>query len=76
MSKKLDQLKDHYIVCGYGRMGREVCESLINNEVPFMVIEKEAEKMNSINGIKVLPGIQDELKEIAGKLGMDFELRK
>ena len=39
-------------------------------------IEKEAEKMNSINGIKVLPGIQDELKEIAGKLGMDFELRK
>ncbi len=48
MSKKLDQLKDHYIVCGYGRMGREVCESLINNEVPFMVIEKEAEKIERL----------------------------
>ena len=48
MSKKLDQLKDHYIVCGYGRMGREVCESLINNEVPFVVIEKEAEKIERL----------------------------
>jgi len=45
MSKKLDKLRDHYIVCGYGRMGREVCESLYKNKVPFMVIEKETSKI-------------------------------
>jgi voltage-gated potassium channel len=28
MSKKLEELKDHYIVCGYGRMGRYICEEL------------------------------------------------
>lgn len=54
MSKKLDQLKDHYIVCGYGRMGREVCESLINNEVPFLVIEKEAEKIERLIEMNIL----------------------
>jgi len=48
MSKQLNQLKDHYIVCGYGRMGREVCESLSKNNVPFMVIEKETDKIEAL----------------------------
>lgn len=48
MSKQLDQLKNHYIVCGFGRMGHEVCESLSKNNVPFLVIEKEQDKIEEL----------------------------
>ena len=48
MSRQLGQLKEHYIVCGYGRMGREVCESLSENDVPFLVIENEASKIEEL----------------------------
>lgn len=48
MSRKLEQLKNHYIVCGYGRMGKEVCESLIDNEAPFVVIENSADKIEKL----------------------------
>lgn len=40
MSKKVEDLKNHYIVCGYGRMGRFICEELAEAKVDFVVIEK------------------------------------
>ncbi len=39
MSKQLGKLKNHYIVCGYGRMGREVCETLVDNNESFVLID-------------------------------------
>jgi voltage-gated potassium channel len=45
MSKKLDVIGNHYIVCGYGRMGKQVCESLADNEVPFVVIENDEKEI-------------------------------
>jgi voltage-gated potassium channel len=39
MNKQLDNLKDHYIVCGFGRMGSHICEKLSEANVPFVVIE-------------------------------------
>lgn len=33
-------LKDHIIVCGYGRMGRMVAQEFTRHEVPFVMIEK------------------------------------
>ena len=40
MQKQIDHLKDHIIVCGYGRMGRVICEELYKQAVPFVIIEK------------------------------------
>jgi voltage-gated potassium channel len=42
MEKQLKKLKDHYIVCGFGRVGQTVCTELKNNKVPFVVIEQAA----------------------------------
>jgi len=39
MEKNIKKLKDHYIVCGYGRVGGSVCKELKRNEIPFSVIE-------------------------------------
>jgi voltage-gated potassium channel len=40
MDKKIASCKNHYIVCGYGRVGRVVCEELHKMKSPFVVIER------------------------------------
>ena len=42
MEKKIKGLVDHYIVCGYGRMGKIICKELKAEGVKFVVIEKGA----------------------------------
>jgi voltage-gated potassium channel len=42
MEKALAQMKDHIVVCGFGRMGRLVCQELSRLELPFVVIERNA----------------------------------
>jgi voltage-gated potassium channel len=41
MEQSLTQLKDHLIVCGFGRMGRLVCKEFAAERLPFVVIERE-----------------------------------
>jgi len=41
VAKQLEQLKNHYIVCGYGQMGQIVARELIKNDVPVVVIEND-----------------------------------
>lgn len=41
LKKTLESLKDHYIVCGYGRMGKVICSEFKAKRVPFVVVEKE-----------------------------------
>jgi voltage-gated potassium channel len=48
MSKKVEQLSNHYIVCGYGRMGRFICEELSEAKVDFVVIENVNEKIDRL----------------------------
>lgn len=36
------KLEGHYIVCGYGRMGRQIAEDLIARGEPFVVVDKAA----------------------------------
>jgi voltage-gated potassium channel len=40
MEQMLKKMKDHYIICGYGRIGRDVTLSLIKNGIPIVVIDK------------------------------------
>jgi voltage-gated potassium channel len=70
MSKELETISDHYIVCGYGRMGRHICEGLKYNKVPFVVIETEQKKIEAIieNGYLYINGdaTNDEILTKAG----------
>ena len=43
MEKKLQTLRDHIIVCGYGRMGRLVAHEFSREGSPFVVIERNAD---------------------------------
>jgi len=39
LGKKLKSISDHYIICGYGRIGRIIAHELKVNKVPLMVID-------------------------------------
>jgi voltage-gated potassium channel len=43
MERSLAQLRDHLIVCGYGRMGRLVCQEFSRQRMPFVVIDRNAD---------------------------------
>jgi len=43
LEKKIGNLKNHYIVCGYGRIGSYVCKELAAKPVPFVIVEKNPE---------------------------------
>ena len=43
MLREIDKLKNHYIICGHGRMGQILCEELRREGVPFVVIEGDHE---------------------------------
>jgi voltage-gated potassium channel len=41
MESQLAQLNDHLVVCGFGRMGRLVCEEFSAAGLPFVVIDRD-----------------------------------
>jgi voltage-gated potassium channel len=43
MERSLAGLRDHLIVCGFGRMGRLVCKEFSVQRLSFVVIEQQAE---------------------------------
>jgi voltage-gated potassium channel len=47
-SRMLDELKDHYIVCGYGRIGSTVVDELRRQGADFVVIERDAERVQAV----------------------------
>lgn len=43
MKNSITNLENHYIVCGFGRVGRSVAEELFTQGKPFVVIERNPE---------------------------------
>jgi voltage-gated potassium channel len=41
----IDKLRDHYIVCGFGRVGRGAAEELRRAGVPFLVMDSNPERV-------------------------------
>lgn len=45
MQKRIDSMKDHYIICGFGRMGQQIAKDFRREGVPFVVIEQNPEQL-------------------------------
>uniref|UniRef100_Q023V1 TrkA-N domain protein n=1 Tax=Solibacter usitatus (strain Ellin6076) TaxID=234267 RepID=Q023V1_SOLUE len=43
--RMIDKLKDHYIICGYGRVGRGAANELLHAGVPFVVVDIAPERV-------------------------------
>ncbi len=68
MKKEIDALKNHYIVCGYGRMGSILCKEFKANKVDFVVIEKFEENVKDKEEMLFIIGdaTKDEVLKEAG----------
>ena len=49
VERRIEHLADHYIVCGFGRMGRVVCKELATKPVPFVVIERDPDTLKLVD---------------------------
>lgn len=43
MKSRIDQLRDHHVLCGFGRVGEEIARELIARNMPFVVVENNPE---------------------------------
>jgi voltage-gated potassium channel len=47
-TRMLDQIRDHFIVCGYGRIGAIIVEELRRQHVPCVVIERDPDMVQAV----------------------------
>lgn len=45
LEKKISSLKNHYIICGYGRIGGTIAQELIKENIPLVVIEQSPQQI-------------------------------
>lgn len=49
VEKMIDALKDHYIICGFGRIGSLICKEFKANDLPFVIVEKSSETAEKLD---------------------------
>ena len=41
LESRISKLRDHYIICGFGRIGHLICREFHSRPLPFVVVEKD-----------------------------------
>lgn len=49
MQRRLDHLKDHFIVCGYGRIGTQIVIEFEEHDVPYVVVDNGDEPLERLH---------------------------
>jgi voltage-gated potassium channel len=70
--KAIEQLRDHYVICGYGRVGRRIAGELTQAGVPFVVLDfsPEAVAAAHADGVPFVEGTGTEDADLAAA-GLD-----
>jgi voltage-gated potassium channel len=72
MAREITSLQNHTIVCGYGKIGTEVCARLEELGERFIVVEQDAAKIDEAIGHDYLVALGDASDdEILQKVGID-----
>ncbi|MFH1146465.1 MAG: potassium channel protein [Pseudomonadota bacterium] len=48
LEKNIASLKDHYIICGFGRIGSIICREIARKPLPLVVIENDPELIANV----------------------------
>lgn len=48
LERKVATLKDHYIICGYGRIGQLICQEMAKKPLPVVVIENNPDAIKAL----------------------------
>lgn len=54
LGKQISDLKDHFIVCGFGRIGEVLSKELADENIPFVVVERQGEKTELLEKMQYL----------------------
>lgn len=49
LEKNISKLKNHWIICGFGRIGKIICDELAADGIKFVVIEQDPEKTEGLD---------------------------
>jgi voltage-gated potassium channel len=49
MKRSIDSLSDHYVICGYGRLGQRIARDFKDDGRPFLVIENAESKIEKLS---------------------------
>lgn len=65
VQKQIAGLKNHFIICGFGRIGRIICSELHADDIDFVVIEQDPSVIEQIEARKYLYLMMDATTEEA-----------
>lgn len=54
MDAKISNLNEHYIVCGYGRMGQQIVRDFDHHGIPYVVVESNKEQFPKLIANNIL----------------------
>jgi voltage-gated potassium channel len=54
MEKKIREMKEHYVICGFGRVGHNVAQVFESSGVPYVVIDSKRESLEELD-VKDVP---------------------
>ncbi len=63
LGSKIKSLKNHYIVCGYGRIGRIIARELKENGIPLLVIDLDPDAKQALDSREIPYIIDDATSE-------------
>lgn len=63
MKNRIEQLKDHVIVCGYGRIGLMLAHELAQSGAPLVIIDRDAERLAEAEALGFLVLVGDATDE-------------
>ncbi len=53
LDRKIARLKDHYIVCGFGRIGKVICDKLLREDYSVVVIDRNPDLVEKLEAMKI-----------------------
>ena len=57
MMKNISKLKNHFVICGYGRMGAVIARELQQKNLEFVIIELNDKKVDKATVLAMLSDI-------------------
>ena len=54
VKRKIDKLKGHVIICGYGRNGKQAAIELLDHNVPIIILEKDPSTLEELRASDLL----------------------
>jgi len=58
-SRKMSRLRNHFIICGAGRVGFHLLRGLVGSDTPFIVIESDTKKVERLMDLGIAVLVRD-----------------